>query len=525
MPDLAANDRSLATFGVRGAVQVFSGGLALDEVDFELQAGHIRGLVGQNGAGKSTLIRILTGALRPTAGHLYADDRRMTFSSPADAQQFGVAVVHQDVQLFPHLDVAKNVYAVMRTLPRKRRSRRIDWASIEAHVEAVLATLGIGVGVRRPASSLDAAERKLVEIARAMMLSPRFLILDEPTASLEPRASARILELLARLRSEGLGVCFVSHRLQEVSRISDSITVLRDGKVVGEFYGKTPEEKLVALMFAGDQTTERVAERVRSVDGPALDVRGLVLDRRTAPIEFSVDQGEIFGLTGLVGSGAGQVLRMLGGDEPFRGQVSIFGRPVRIASPRDALRHGVGFGPEDRKGAGLIGQQSVAVNIGLASLSRLSRAGVLRYGLLRAQAERFRQAFGIKCPDTSVAVETLSGGNQQKVMIARLLAAGCRILCIEEPTHGVDISGKGQIHDLLRMFAQSGGAVLVFSSDVRELLALCHRIAVFRDRSLVATLSPEDHTHFDLVLTGARDPELVIDQLMGVDMVASTVRA
>lgn len=479
----------MAVLELRGVSHAYSGVVVLRGVDLELEQGRIRGLVGQNGAGKSTLIRILTGAEPLLDGRLCIDGEDATLSSPADAQRAGIGVVHQDLQLFPQLSVGKNIFAVRASFPRKGPLRLIDWDRVEAEVEVSLASLGLHIPVRRRAGDLDAGEQKLVEIARTMMLKPRFLILDEPTASLEARSSSRILDLLVRLRDEGVGVLIVSHRLEEIRRVSDRITVLRDGRVVADVPGATSQKEIVRAMLgdSADRGTppDRTWMGERTV---ALSVSGMSAGG-AAPVEFKVGRGEILGLTGLVGSGAEHVLRMLGGARPLIGDVEVYGRPVGITSPTDAAAVGIGYIPEDRKREGLVPGMSVAANISLSSLGHVSRAGFLRPNAVRRRAEHYRDAFEIKCRDTSAPVRTLSGGNQQKVLIAKWLSAGVRILVVAEPTHGVDVGGKAQIHDLIREFAGAGGAVVVFSSEAEELVGLCHRVAVFRHGRIVSLVA------------------------------------
>jgi len=474
---------------VRSVSHAYSGVLVLRRVDLQLAQGEIRGLVGQNGAGKSTLIRILTGAERLLDGQVDIDGHNATLESPADAQRVGIGVVHQDLQLFPHLSVAKNIFAVRASFPRKGPWRLIDWAQVDAEVDATLSSLGLHIPVWRRVGDLDLGEQKLVEIARTMMLKPRFLILDEPTASLEARASARILELLLRLRTEGVGVMLVSHRIEEIRRVADQITILRDGRVVADVPGSTSQRELVHMML-GEHMIAGVSPDRALMDVPstAVSVSG-VRAGGNEPVAFEVSRGEIFGLTGLVGSGAERVMRMLGGAQPLIGKLDVFGERAAIGSPADAASLGIGYIPEDRKREGLVPGMSVAANISLASLRQVSRSGFMRAGRVRDRAEHYRKTFSIKCRDINVPVRTLSGGNQQKVLIAKWLSAGVRILVVAEPTHGVDVGGKVQIHDLLRDFAAAGGTVILSSCEAEELVGICHRVAVFRLGRIVSLIS------------------------------------
>ena len=521
----AKHGREAQLFGIRSASHAYAGVPVLQDVSAELRAGSVVGLIGQNGAGKSTLIRILSGALQPLRGRPYLDSVEIKLSSPAEARHLGIAVVHQDVQLFPHLDVARNVYVVRGHLPRRRWLKTVNWPEVEETVERQLRSLGISIPCDRLAGQLDAAEQKLLEIARVTMLRPRFLILDEPTASLEPQASRRILDLILALRSQGMGICFVSHRLQEVREVSDEILILRDGHLVARRNRSAPEIELAELMLGGRAMRHQNERRhVLSADrAPAVEISGLSLNDRDV-ISLTVRKGEIFGLTGLMGSGAERIVRWLGGDEPLQSLIRIDGKPARLKKPADAIRHGIGFVAEDRKRKGIVPRQSVAVNISLASLRDVGRAaGLVSWTRLGKRAEHYRSALGIQLSSVESPVVSLSGGNQQKVLIARCLASGAKILCLEEPTHGVDIGAKAVIHDLLRRFASSGGTIVVASSDVGELTELCDRIAIFRHGALVAVAATDATSGADVILAGVRDPESVVKQLMADELTSSSV--
>lgn len=502
-------------FGVRDATHRYSGVPALQGVSFELGSGTVNGLVGENGSGKSTLIKILTGAIQPTAGTLYMDDREVSFRLPSNAQDAGIGVVHQDYNLFPDLNVAANVFGISQSPPRRRWSRTVDRAAVEGRVHELLIELGIDLSPKAMVRDLGPAERKFVEIARAMLLRPGFLILDEPTASLEPQASKSVLDLLATLRDQNVGLCFISHRLDEVLTIGDLITVLRDGKQVGtlEREGAT-EERLAALIIGEKQLSRATGERAIG-DEVVLSVRGFRLQRGLAPMEFDLRRGEIFGLTGLLGSGAAEVVRMLGGAEPLDASVEVDGEAVMIRDPRDAKRAGIGFIPEDRKGTGLVPDLSVAVNVSLSSLEKVAlKLGWLDRGKLIDRAIGYKQSLDIRTQSINAPVKTLSGGNQQKVMLAKCLASGARVLAIEEPTHGIDIGTKSQVHDLLRDFANDGGAIVLASTDVHEVLSVCDRIGVMRHGMLIDVLDRKDLTTHELAVMGVRDPEEFLESLI-----------
>jgi len=503
-------------FGIGRATHDYVGVRALQDVDFELTSGTVHGLVGQNGCGKSTLIKILTGAIQPTAGDMHLDDAIVEFGSPATAQQHGIGVVHQDYHLFPDLNVAANVYGVSKSPPRRRLTRVVDKRELARRVTDMLTALGIDIEPSALVRDLDPAERKFVEIARAMLLGPQFLILDEPTASLEPRGAQSVLALLERLREQGVGLCFVSHRLDEVLRISDRVTVLRDGRLVDRVpcEGLT-EQRLAELIIGAEQRKPERAEERAVSEETALRVHHLHVRPGLPPVEFEVKRGEIFGLTGLLGSGAAEIVRMLGGARPFSGALEVYGEQVSIRAPADASRAGIGFIPEDRKAVGLVQDQSVAVNVSLPSLEQVSTAGWVKRSRLEERAEGYRSSLDIRTPTVRAAVKTLSGGNQQKVMLAKWLASRVRILAIEEPTHGIDIGGKVQVHELLRDLAAKGGTIVVASTDVHEVLELCDRVGIMRHGALLEVLESRELSHAELAAAGVRDIEEFVESLVG----------
>ena len=503
-----------ATFGIRGATHDFAGVRALHDVDFEIRAGGVHGLVGQNGSGKSTLVKILTGALQPRAGELFLDDRTTSLATPAAAQRVGIGVVHQDYNLFPELTVAANVYGIAKAPPRHRWIKTVDKRELARQVEMLFDQLRIKLSPSVLVRHLSAAERKFVEIGRAMLLHPKFLILDEPTASLAPDESRKVLELLARLREQGVGLVFVSHRLDEVLSISDRVTVLRDGyRMETARRDELTQHGLAELIIGKAREAQGRQGKAREAQGRhdgarsappevIIRIRNLRLGPHVPPIGFEVHRGEIFGLTGLLGSGAADVVHMLGGARPFPGELQINTRSVAIHDPRDAQQAGIGFIPEDRKAVGLVQDQSVAINVSLSSLRKVSSLGWISRTRLNSVAKAYQSRLDIRTPSVGTPVKALSGGNQQKVMLAKWLASGVRVLAIEEPTHGIDIGGKVQVHALLREFAAQGGSIVVASTDVEEILDLCARVGIMRHGRLAEVLRPQDVTRADLAAGG-----------------------
>jgi ABC-type sugar transport system ATPase subunit len=502
-------------YGIEGGYHDYTGVAVLSDVDVQMRSGEVLALCGENGSGKSTLIKILTGAVKPRGGRIVLDGEELTLPTPKAAVDRGIGVVHQDYHLFPDLTVAQNIFGVNVPPPRRRFTRTIDRLALEQRVEGLLNRLGIEIASTRLVRSLGPAERKFVEIARAMLLEPRFLILDEPTASLEPSGADRVLTLLDRLRDQGVGLMFVSHRLDEVMRIADRITVLRDGRVVADVPAAEMDQDRLADVITGGLAKVDTDRKRDALGGDVvIEVEGLRLAPGRPPIGFRVERGEIFGLTGLLGSGAERVVRMLGGAEPFTGTLKVDGKVRKLRTPRHANALRIGFIPEDRKAAGLIPDQSIATNISLASLGSVARGGVLSHGRIRTRAEHFRDSLNIKLDSVDAPVSTLSGGNQQKVMLAKWLASGVKVLVVEEPTHGIDIGGKGQVHELLRGFAADGGTVIIASTDMGEVLDVCHRIGVMRHGALTQVVDADELTSARITALGSHEPERALETLI-----------
>lgn len=459
-----------------GMTKQYPGCLANDNVSLRIEHNQIHALLGENGAGKSTLVKILAGAQQPDAGSVVFDGAPAVLHDPQAALAHSVAVVHQDYHIWPDLTVAETIVGTLRNPPR--RGAFVNRNAMRAQAHALLERLGIELDVARPMRDLDAAEKKFAEIARALAVDAAFLILDEPTASLESRESDRLLALLQRLRDAGHGIILVTHRLEEVVRVADRATILRDGRNAGSLAREAMTADALIAAILGRAPEEPAVPR-ECANEVALAFGGVRTRRDAARFDLDVHAGEIVGLTGVLGSGATHLIRALAGLAPLDGTLRLNGAQVAVRAPGDAVRHGIGYIPEDRKGAGLALEQSVANNIALASLRRISRGGFTDVRARTALAEGYRQTLGIRCASVDAPVGSLSGGNQQKVLIARWLASGARVIAIEEPTHGVDIGAKTEIHRQLVAFAESGGSVIFMSTELRELLAIAHRIVIF----------------------------------------------
>jgi ribose transport system ATP-binding protein len=449
-----------------GIAKAFAGAPALDGVDLTVRAGEIHGLAGENGAGKSTLIKILCGATRPDSGEMSLFGEPYRPGSPLDGLRAGIRVVHQELQMLDELSVAENI--LFEHLPRSRLGI-VDRAGMQARATALLARVGLPeLSPKQKVANLGMAHRQLIEIARALSGRSRIVVMDEPTATLTPKETQQLLRILKQLRGDGAAVVFVTHHLQEIFACCDRVSVLRNGRhVATRDISRTSTDDLVGMMVGRSLARApqaRVPAPARPQSAPALQVRELRVasPALAAPKTLHVHYGEILGIAGLVGSGRTELVR------------AIFGAD-RAA---DALRHGICLLTEDRKDEGLILDMSIAANVSLASLASVSRAGVMQGAAERSMAQAKVAALGIRCRDPQQPAGKLSGGNQQKVVLAKWLEREPQVLLLDEPTRGVDVGAKAEIHALLKRFAADGKAVVTVSSDLRELMEISDRIVV-----------------------------------------------
>ncbi|MGC2660096.1 MAG: sugar ABC transporter ATP-binding protein [Bryobacteraceae bacterium] len=471
----------------------YGGVRALKGVSFDLRAGEVHALVGENGAGKSTLIKVLTGAVVPDAGEIRLHGQPIVENSPAKSRSLGISVIYQQPALFPDLSVAENI-----ALAKEKTHlwRKLDWKSRRARAADLLERVGARIQPDAPARTLSMPEQQLVEIAKALDANAAVIIMDEPTASLGDRDAENLFRIVADLRARGTGVIYISHRFEELFRLADRVTVLRDGNSIEtrEMQGATTAE-LIRMMVGRDLETVFPKHEVRFGE-TALEVRNLSCRALgVKQVNLSVRKGEILALAGLVGSGRTQFAEALFGLAPIDGgQVLVHGKPVKIHSPRDAVRHGLAYVPEDRRRHGVILEMPIARNTTLASLDKISTKGLLRPGAERNVAERFRISLDIKATDTQVLAKNLSGGNQQKVALSRWLMTEPEILILDEPTQGIDIGAKSEIYRLIGELAQRGLAILMISSEMSEVLGMSDRIAVMVRGEISAILDRKDAT-------------------------------
>lgn len=497
-----------------GVAKHFSGIQALADASMRLEAGSVLALMGANGAGKSTLIKVLAGAIARDAGEVSIEGRSVEFRSPLDSQAAGISTVYQELSLFPDLSVAENLclgaYPTGRGLISWRRTRR--------QAEELLGRLDMRVRPDALVRELSLADRCLVEIAKAVRHSPRVLILDEPTAALDPADSERVFTLVERLTTGGTGIVFVSHRLDEVMRISNTYMTLRNGMTVAQgLIADVSQDDLVDQMLGqvAEQSRSVIHERIEPVvgdvhprerDAVVISVRGLCT-RSVRDISFDLRPGQILGIAGLRGSGQSGLCRALvGADRHIKGQVALGGRDYSPRSPEQAWRQGVGYLPAERKSEGLFLNLSVARNISLSQFAK-DRVRWIRKGQEMALAESYRSALDIRMPagNVSTMVSNLSGGNQQKVVLSRCLASNLTVMILDEPTRGVDVGAKEQIHALIRELAADGMAIIVSSSEFDEVLALCHDVLVMHRGQMTGLLARDQADEHGLLTLASGD--------------------
>ena len=480
---------------IEAATKVFPGVRALDNVSLELKAGEIHALMGENGAGKSTLIKIVTGLFRPDSGRVLLDGREVAFRSPRDALTAGIAAVHQERNLIPRFTVGENI--LLERLPT--RNGLVDYGAVEREARRYLDLLDRNIDARAEVRTLSVAQMQIVEIAKALSLEAKILLLDEPTASITEHESAALFKLLRQLRENGVAIAFVSHKLEEVLAIADRVTVLRDGKNVanGAPMAQMTRRRLVSLMIGREERVARLGERSVEASQVVLEMEGLSTSLGHSGVNLALHRGEILGLYGLVGAGRSELAHaVLGAGKITAGALRIRGQSVRIRDMHEALtRHRIGYVSEDRKQEGLILMHSVKENIAITIWQRL--AGAL--GLISPRSEAravapFVERLEVRTPSLSQPVRNLSGGNQQKVSIAKWLAAKAEILIIDEPTVGIDIKTKTYFHELIGEIAREGVCVLLISSDMTEMITLADRILVMRDFRIVGEVA-NDHVY------------------------------
>lgn len=481
----------------RGISKQFGGVEVLSDVDLDLHAGEIHALLGENGAGKSTFAKVLAGVHRPTRGTLQMNGNRVEIANPIAAQKLGISLIHQEPISFPDLSIAENI--VMGRLGGGLLSR-VPWARIIADARRYLDMLDVDLDVSQPMHGLSIANQQMVEIARALASDSRLIIMDEPTAPLTPREVETLFSIVRRLREEGRTIIFISHRLEEVRALCDRLTIFRDGAhIATHAIAEITDDEIIRLMI-GRTLKKYMRKHDAVISDVALEVSNLSLAGAFDNVSFTVRKGEIIGLAGLVGAGRTDVARALFGIAPaHRGQIRIDGKEVSIEKPTDAIRHGLAFVPEDRAGHGIFGTLSVEHNITAAIPDKIARGGFIRSALEDSIAKKSVEDLSIRLASMRQPIVELSGGNQQKVILARWLLTEPEILILDEPTRGIDIGVKAEFYDMIGDLAEAGRAILLISSELPELLSLCDRIMVMSEGQITAEFGRSDATQENIM--------------------------
>lgn len=475
----------------------FPGTLALDHAQLELQAGEIHAVIGENGAGKSTLMKILSGVTSADSGEIRFEGHPVKPRSPREALKLGIAIVHQELSLVPTLTVAENI------LPGRLPTNALGFVRYDElfrQASSLLETLHVDIDVRAPLETLSIASQQLVEITKALSYQCKVLILDEPTSALTDHEADTLLSFLRRLADDGVGILYVSHKLKEIFAVADRITVLRDGKYVGTRRTDEITPDGVIRMMVGRELGNIYPAKSQNIGEPLLEVRNLRLAGQSVHNSFKLYKGEVLGFAGLIGSGRSELARAIFGVDPKdEGEILLNGVPVHVDSPRQAIEAGLGYLPEDRKISGLFLEMSVRLNIEAAVIDKVSSRGLVVASKERTLAEQYVQQLDISTPGIEQEVRRLSGGNQQKSLVAKWLAIKPKILIVDEPTRGIDVGAKKEIHFLLRELAQQGVGVIMISSELPEVLGMSDRILVMHEGAIVAEFSSAEATEENII--------------------------
>ena len=484
---------------MKGIDKRFPGVHALKSVQFDLRAGEVHALMGENGAGKSTLMKIMSGIYARDGGKMLVDGKPVAPDSPRAAQDLGIGIIHQELSLMNDLTAAQNV--LIGREPR-RRFGRLDEAALNEKVSEIFASLNLDMDPRTQVSTQTIARQQLIEIAKTLSYNPRVLIMDEPTAALNDVEISELFALVEKLKADGVGIVYISHRMDEIKRIADRVTVLRDGAYIDTVdAADTPLPKIIQLMV-GREVTQETPDIPNTAENPvALEVRNLTRGKDVQNVSFDVRKGEILGFAGLMGAGRTETARLIfGADTRDSGEILIAGQSVNVRSPADAVACGVGYLSEDRKHFGLAVDMTVRANIAMTNLSKFTnKAGILDENAMKKTAADYIERLGIRTPSDRQDVRLLSGGNQQKVVIAKWLLRDCDVLIFDEPTRGIDIGAKSEIYALLEDLAAQGRAIIVISSELPEVLRLSHRIAVMCEGRMTGIINRTDATQENIM--------------------------
>lgn len=467
---------------IRNLTKFFPGIRALDKVQMTIRAGEVHALIGENGAGKSTLVKILTGVYTPTDGELTMEGRKLSFRNAIDAQEAGIVAIHQEASMFPELSVAENIF--MGHHARNPRTRLLDWKAMRSSTSELLDKMQLDINPDTLVKNLSVAQRHMVEIAKALSLNAKCVIMDEPTSALTNREVDDLYRIIRDLKAQGKAVIFISHKFEEIFDVCDYFTVLRDGQYIGE--GKIKDfttDQIIHMMIGRDISALYPEIGECRKDSPVvLKVRGLCQNGAFHDVSFDLHAGEILGFYGLVGAGRSEIMRTIFGiDQSDGGQMELFGKPYRPARPADAMNGGLALVPEDRQKQGLVLAMTISRNITLPAIKKLSKRGVLNAKAEREYTVKHGEDMEIKAAGWHVDADTLSGGNQQKVVLAKWLGTNPKILMLDEPTKGIDVATKAAVHEFMAEMAAQGKAVIIVSSELPEIMGMSNRIIVLHE--------------------------------------------
>ncbi|KAF1048486.1 MAG: Galactose/methyl galactoside import ATP-binding protein MglA [Herbaspirillum frisingense] len=479
---------------LRNVSKRFPGVLALDNCQFELAAGEVHALMGENGAGKSTLMKILSGVYQRDSGEILMDGHPVEIGEPRQAQALGIGIIHQELNLMNHLSAAQNIFIGRE--PRKGLGLFLDEEQLNRQTAEIFARMRLDLDPRTPVGQLTVARQQMVEIAKALSFDSRVLIMDEPTAALNNAEIAELFRIIRDLQAQGVGIVYISHKMDELRQIADRVSVMRDGKYIATVPMEgTSMETIIAMMVGRQLDGEHRTPPDTSANDVVLEVRGLTRGRAIRNVGFQLRRGEILGFAGLMGAGRTEVARAIFGADPLEaGEIIIHGGKAVIKTPADAVAHGIGYLSEDRKHFGLATGMDVQANIAMSSMGRFTKAGFIDHRAIRETARGYVRQLAIKTPSVAQQARLLSGGNQQKIVIAKWLLRDCDILFFDEPTRGIDVGAKSEIYKLLDALAAEGKAIVMISSELPEVLRMSHRILVMCEGRITGELSAAEAT-------------------------------
>lgn len=488
---------------LKGITKSFPGVKALDNVHFKLKPGEIHALMGENGAGKSTFIKIITGVYQPNEGEIYLNGKQIEFKGPNDASAQGIAAIYQHVTCYPDLTVTENIFMGHEKI--QKGTRRVLWKQMHAEAERLLQELGADFDPKTQMGALSVAQQQIVEIAKALSANAKIIIMDEPTAALTVRESEELYRITEQLRDKGASIIFISHRFEDMYRLASNVTAFRDGKYIGTWGVRDISNEELIVAMVGREVTQLFPKKEPNIGQEILRIENLGKTGYFADVSFSLRKGEILGLTGLVGAGRTEVCQSIFGISPYdKGKVYVEGQEAVIRKPSDAIELGIGYLPEDRQKQGLILNWGIGRNITLSALGKLTRKGWIQRDKEREIAKSLAEKVNVKANSILDLVSSLSGGNQQKVVVAKLLTADLKVIILDEPTKGVDVGAKSAIYEIIGELAAQGYGVILISSEMPEIIGLSDRVAVMREGRITSILDRNEATQ-EKILEDAMD--------------------